>query len=541
MGVDPAIDITTEQRETILALLEEHLPDTAAWIYGSRVKWTSRPQSDLDLVVFATPEQGGRVGDLREAFEESNLSFRVDLFVWDDVPEAFRKQIELSHVVLVTGKRTRFGKGVPFGANKWQRVDLNDVVEIFDGPHATPKKTRSGPVFLGIGNLSSGRIDLTKTEHLNEEDYVQWTRRVTPSPGDVVFSYETRIGEAALIPAGLRCCLGRRMGLLRPKGDKVDPRFLLYAYLGPGFQDILRSRTIHGSTVNRIPLTEMGKFPIEIPATIREQRRIAQVLGTLDDKIELSRRINETLETMAWALFKSWFVDFDPVRAKMDDRDPGLPQHLADLFPNRLVESELGEIPEGWEVKTLRECTHLTMGQSPPGRTYNERGEGLPFFQGRTDFGFRYPSNRRFCSVPTRIAQPGDTLVSVRAPVGDINMAWDRCCIGRGVAALRHKSGTASFTYYSARKIQVALQEYEHTGTVFGAINKGQFEALLVIEPHTRIIDAFDAYSGAIDAKIKSNTRESRVLVALRDTLLPKLISATIRVPESHKQTGAFV
>ena len=119
-------------------------------------------------------------------------------------------------------------------------------------------------------------------------------------------------------------------------------------------------------------------------------------------------------------------------------------------------------------------------------------------------------------------------------------MAWDRCCIGRGVAALRHKSGTASFTYYYAWKIQVALREYEHTGTVFGAINKGQFEALLVIEPNPRIIDAFDSYAGPIDAKINSNTRESRVLVALRDTLLPKLISGKIRVP-SHKQTGALV
>lgn len=119
MGVNQSIDITAEERRIVLALLKRHLPGTTAWVYGSRVNRTSLPQSDLDLVVFATPEQGGRVGDLREAFEESNLPFRVDLFVWDDVPEAFRKQIQLSHVVLVTGNRRRFGKGIPFGANKW--------------------------------------------------------------------------------------------------------------------------------------------------------------------------------------------------------------------------------------------------------------------------------------------------------------------------------------------------------------------------------------------------------------------------------------
>ena len=237
---------------------------------------------------------------------------------------------------------------------------------------------------------------------------------------------------------------------------------------------------------SEIKQKELRQIGLALPP-IQEQRAIAHILGTLDDKIELNRRMNETLEAMARALFKSWFVDFDPVRAKMEGRWrrgeslPGLPAEYYDLLPERLVESELGEIPEGWEVKALGECTDLTMGQSPPGSTYNEHGEGVPFFQGRSDFGFRYPSNRRFCTAPNRIAQAGDTLVSVRAPVGDINMAWDRCCIGRGVAALRHKSGTMSFTYYSTRTIQAALRDYEHTGTVFGAINKSQFEALRVV------------------------------------------------------------
>ena len=158
-----AIDITSEQRKTVLALLARHLPNTTAWVYGSRVKWTSSPKSDLDLVVFATPEQAGRVSDLREAFEESNLPFRVDVFVWDDVPEQFRNTIKAEHVVLVERREL----GVP---GKWQRIALGDIVEIFDGPHATPKKTEWGPIFLGISNLVSGRLDLAKTEHLSEED-----------------------------------------------------------------------------------------------------------------------------------------------------------------------------------------------------------------------------------------------------------------------------------------------------------------------------------------------------------------------------------
>ena len=140
--------------------------------------------------------------------------------------------------------------------------------------------------------------------------------------------------------------------------------------------------------------TDLAQLPVKVPS-LPEQRAIAHVLGTLDDKIELNRRMNETLEEIARGLFKSWFVDFDPVRAKMDGRWrqgeslPGLPADLYDLFPDQLVQSELGDIPEGWDVKTLGECYDLTMGQSPPGNTYNDNGDGIPFFQGSKDFGDR--------------------------------------------------------------------------------------------------------------------------------------------------------
>ena len=138
--------------------------------------------------------------------------------------------------------------------------------------------------------------------------------------------------------------------------------------------------------------------------------------------------MNETLEATARAIFKSWFVDFDPVRAKAEGGDPGLPDDVAALFPDSFEDSELGEIPMGWNPSNIGLAEFdLTMGQSPPGETYNETGNGLPFFQGRRDFGFRYPSNRVYCAAPQRLADHGDTLVSVRAPVGDVNMAMERC------------------------------------------------------------------------------------------------------------------
>ena len=299
-------------------------------------------------------------------------------------------------------------------------------------------------------------------------------------------------------------------------------------------QAMLLSWAGAGGTRNALTKGMIESLIIRSPTDVAKQRSIAHILGTLDDKIELNRRMNETLEVMARALFKSWFVDFDPVCAKMEGRDTGLPKHIADLFPAHLVESELGEIPEGWEVKALNDCFNLTMGQSPPGSTYNERGEGLPFFQGRTDFGFRYPENRKFCTDPKRTAKPGDTLVSVRAPVGDINMAWEQCCIGRGVATLRHKSNSSSFTYYSTWAMQKEISEYEHTGTVFGAITRKQFEMLQTALPKPETIKAFDVNISSIDALIRKNTFESRILTTLRDVLLPKLISGDVRLKNAE-------
>lgn len=175
------------------------------------------------------------------------------------------------------------------------------------------------------------------------------------------------------------------------------------------------------------------------------------------------------------------------------------------------------------------------MGQSPPGESYNDTGDGLPFFQGRTDFGFRYPENRKYCSAPSRLANAEDTLVSVRAPVGDINLAWERCCIGRGVAAIRHSSGGRSFTYHAMWSLQGELRQYEHTGTVFGAINKKQFDALPIIEPDAKLVSAYERIVGGFDDQIRKNTEESHTLAQLRDTLLPELISGELRIRKAER------
>ncbi len=395
---------------------------------------------------------------------------------------------------------------------RWRETILGDVIELKRGYDLPQRKRMPGSVPI----VSSSGI----TDH-HSESKVQ-------GPGVVTGRYGT-LGQVFFIPDNF-WPLNTTLYVRDFKGN--DPRFVSYFLQGLDFLAYSDKAAVPGLNRNHL-----HQAVIRIPEDVNEQRAIARILGALDDKIELNRRMNETLEAMARALFKSWFVDFDPVRAKMAGRDPNLPQSLADLFPNRLVNSELGEIPEGWEVKPLGECFNLTMGQSPPGSTYNDRKDGLPFFQGRTDFGFRFPENRKFCTAPTRIAQPGDTLVSVRAPVGDINMSREQCCIGRGVAALRHKSGSSSFSYYSAWAVQAKISMYEHTGTVFGAINRKQFEALQMLEPRPELIEAFDAHVNPIDIRIRGNTSEVHILMALRNTLLSDVVSGKIRVYDAARAT----
>ena len=417
---------------------------------------------------------------------------------------------------------------------EWREIALGELVEIYDGPHATPKKTTSGPVFLGISNLENGRLNLTQTSHLSEVDFKRWTRRVTPRKDDIVFSYETRLGEAALIPPTLRCCLGRRMGLLRSKTDNIDARFLLYAFLGTQFQETLRSRTVHGSTVDRILLTEMGSFPIEIPINIDEQRAIAHILGALDDKIELNQRMNETLEAISRALFKSWFVDFDPVRAKMEGRDTGLPPDVAALFPDRLVDSELGEIPEGWEVNCMEDFTTVIYGAPFASKRFNELGTGFPLIRIR-DLATHNPGVFTDEQHPKgTLINPGDIVVGMdgefRAHIWRGPIAW----LNQRVCHFKPHLGVPRTFLFESLIGPLADFERAKVGTTVIHLGKTDIDSIHLGFPAKAVLDVFAQLTEPLVERVVANATESRTLADVRDTLLPKLVSGEIRVIETE-------
>ncbi len=412
-------------------------------------------------------------------------------------------------------------------AAEWREVALEDVADELTVGYVGPMASEyvdNGIPFLRSLNVEPLVINKKDLKFITPE-FHERIRKSRLNPGDVVIVRTGKPGACSVVPDWLADANCSDLVIVRC-GKDLDNRFLAY-YINTVATGHVAAHLV-GAVQQHFNVGSARTLKINLPP-LAEQKRIAEVLGALDDKIELNRRMNATLEATARALFQSWFVDFDPVRAKLDGRQPsGMDTATAALFPDSFEHEADGVVPKGWSLGTVKDAFELTMGQSPPGNTYNELGEGMPFYQGRTDFGFRFPTRRMFCTAPTRYAKPGDTLVSVRAPVGDINMADEECCIGRGVAAVRHKSGATSFTYHSMANLYPDFAAYEAEGTVFGSINKQNFENLRCIVPLPTIVTAYEKIAGSLDEQIKTKEQQSRTLATLRDTLLPKLLSGEL-------------
>lgn len=352
-------------------------------------------------------------------------------------------------------------------------------------------------------------------------------------PGDLMFTQRGTLGQVSIVPSNKydRYVVSQSQMKITVDPNKADVHFLYYLFNSPDQLQYIRNSSIQTG----VPHTNLGilkKTPVKIPPLVM-QKQIASILTALDDRIALLRETNTTLEAIAQALFKSWFVDFDPVHAKQEGREPeSMDANTAALFPDSFEESELGLVPMGWNRSTVGQAFILTMGQSPPGDTYNDVGNGLPFFQGRTDFGFRFPAQRIYCTAPTRLAMSGDILVSVRAPVGDVNVALEKCAIGRGVAGVRHPDGYQSFALNVIRSLHPYFQNFNGEGTIFGSITKKDFQNLPVTCPPKSLVEIFDNITKSLDARIEINEKQLRGFTNLRDTLLPRLISGQLRLPD---------
>jgi type I restriction enzyme S subunit len=309
------------------------------------------------------------------------------------------------------------------------------------------------------------------------------------------------------------------------------PEFFFNVLRIPAFR-IRASYGDAGSTVQRLPYNVLLDQMVPCPDLLTQQA-IIRLTKLLDDKIRLNGQLAKTLEDIAQTIFKSWFIDFDPVKAKMAGEKPfGMDAATAALFPDSMADSELGLIPEGWEVEEFGSVNNLLMGQSPPGSTYNTEGVGLPFYQGKTDFGSRFPKHRVHCTAGNQTAKVGEILVSVRAPVGDLNQAIEECVIGRGVASALHKSGSQAYSFSLLTSLKPKLGFYNGQGTVFGAINRSDFQSMKLVEPSPEVLTVFDQTTKPLNDQIRNLFLETGSLIHLRDSLLPRLLSGELQIPE---------
>jgi len=310
------------------------------------------------------------------------------------------------------------------------------------------------------------------------------------------------------VPSDTKVCLGQRTVHIRPIVSKVDPIFLVYYLLTDEIQGRFHGYSA-GVTVPHLNMKDIRNLPLPIFPDLSTQHRIASILSAYDDLIENNSRRIALLEESMRLLYREWFVRL---------RFPGH-EHI------RVVDG----LPEGWEKRPLDDICDLTMGQSPPSETYNTNGEGLPFHQGVTRFGNRFISHEMFCTTPNRIAESGDILFSVRAPVGRINITLDKIIIGRGLSAMRSKTGNQSFLYYQLKE-HFFKEDLLGGGAIFASVTKKELSDELLLLPCSEFVEGFEEISKPIDQQITNLYLQNVRLSEARDLLLPRLMSGEIDV-----------
>ena len=367
---------------------------------------------------------------------------------------------------------------------------------IFDGPHATPKETSEGPIFLGITNVTSdGKLDLSEIRHVSEQEFPRWTRRVLPQPNDIVFSYEATLHRYALIPEGFRGCLGRRMGLVRVNPGKADARFLYYYFLSRQWRAVVEPTVITGATVDRIPLTRFPDLPIDIPE-VDEQKHVADVLAAYDSWIANNRRRISLLEEAAHLLFREWFVHF---------RFPG---HEHVRIKDR--------IPEGWTQEPLENALIL------------QRGFDLPI-QDRKDGNVPIYGSTGISGYHNKTMVPGPGIVTGRSgSLGEVRyVSEDFWPLNTALWVKEFRRVTPLFALFLLRALD--LRQY-NGGVSVPTLDRNVVHKVKVLIPTSDLLAAFDQFAIPCYAQISNLTTQNAKLCAVRALLLPRLMSGEVAV-----------
>ena len=529
------IDLNPKHFETVQHILAKHVPGYEVRAFGSRVKWTAKDYSDLDLAVIGSkPLSLRQKGKLSEAFEESNLPMRVDVLDWHRISEEFKKiiteeyeVIQGSEDVITNEESGTILKNSTINNNRWDVVKLGDVVQI--NPRRTlPKKEKA--FHLAMKDVEVYRREITS--HSIKEFRGSGARFQN---GDTLLARITPCLENGKT-VYVDCLKPNQIGhgstefiVLSEIKDKTDNLFVYYLARDPS----LRTFAIHsmqGSTGRqRVDANSLGLFEFSLPP-IKEQRRIAHILGTLDDKIECNRQMNETLEAIARAIFKSWFVDFDPMKAKIDGCTPiGMDAETAALFPSAFQDSPLGKIPEGWSVEKTSNLVEIVKGRSYRSSELTESDVALVSIKSiRRGGGYRPDNLRPYTGKynSEQVIAPGELVIAYtdltqnaeilgKPAIVQEDEKYQTLVPSLHLRIIRPLEAAISvpFLYCLFREERFQSHIYGYaTGTTVLGLSKDGVPSYQFALPPESVHRLFDSIAEPLFAKIASNEKESRTL-----------------------------
>jgi type I restriction enzyme S subunit len=425
-------------------------------------------------------------------------------------------------------------------------VKLTDVTSLIaDCPHSTPKWTETGVVVLRNQYIKDGRLYLDAPSFTDEAHYKQRVRRAVPTHKDIVLTREAPIGQLCQIPKGLKCCLGQRQVLIRPDPAKVDPDFLFYSLRSPTLQKQMLVVEGEGTTVSnlRIPYIEDLRLPLP---DRKVQERAAALLRALDDELEVLERQNAALEGVGRALFDSWFVNFDPLQAERNDALMAAPSS----YPPTLCDSELGAVPEGWEVCAFSDTVHILSGGTPKTAVPGYWGGTIPWFSVadapgpgqvfilRTE---KTITEAGLASSAAKLLPQRSTIISARGTVGKTGMVDGPMTINQSCYALATKRTAGEYwVYFQTLALISKLRQLAHGG-VFDTITRGTFEGVKVVWPDEATLDEYSKRVKPLFDALVVNGRTHAALMELRDTLLPRLISGRLAPSAAESAVGELL
>jgi type I restriction enzyme S subunit len=434
---------------------------------------------------------------------------------------------------------------------EWRRVSLKAAgVTLIDCDHRTPPAIENGYPYIAIPQLKDGNITLDGVRRISESDYVDWTKKLSPQVNDVIVVRRCNSGQSAHVPEGLKFAIGQNLVILRADGKTVLPEYLRWLVRGDEWWAEVAKYINVGAIFDSLRCRDIPNFELVIPP-IEVQREIAEFLVAIDSRITLLRETNITLEAIAQALFKSWFVDFDPVSAKIEGRvHEGMDEATAALFPDAFEESELGLVPEGWRVVPIGDAVEAAGGATPDTKNPVYWEPAIHCWTTPKDLsGIAAPvlldterklSELGLGKISSGLLPVGSLLLSSRAPIGYLAITQVPVAINQGYIALL-PGGLLPPLYllYWCRQNMETIKGRAN-GSTFMEISKKAFRPIPALVPPPAIIQAFMNVAQALFDRLTENEKQAKTLALLRDSLLPRLISGQLRIPEAEAQIDAL-